>query len=185
VRSMALVPVSSSKFFCWIGVNAASTTSSLAPCSLAIAAISSTWPLPSKVAARGDRTRNALRATTSMPIASASPSASSTRASILRRTWLPASSGTARTARSPRATSIAPLPSKLFRIHLRVPGFVRAEVERARRLQGRDGVLVDQLGLSAAFEQQGKLIEARDRALQHDTVDEENRHRVGVPCDRR
>jgi hypothetical protein len=49
-----------------------------------------------------------------MPMASARPAASSSRASDDRREPSRGSSGTAITARSPRATSIAPLPSKLL-----------------------------------------------------------------------
>ena len=81
----------------------------------AASAISSTCPLPSKVAGRIDRTLNAFAATTSIPIASARPSASSIRASAERRAPSRGSSGTAMSARSPRETSVAPWPSYSFR----------------------------------------------------------------------
>src|SRR6476646_8112853 len=172
---MTLVPASSSRFFCWIGVSAASTISKCASSAFAIPAISSTWPLPSRVAGRTARTRNGLAATTSIPIASASPSASSTRASAERRAPSPGSSGTAMTARSPRETSIAPLPSKLFSVAL-LSLAALLEVERMRRLERRDGMLVDQLQLAATLEDQAELVEPGHRALKHHAIDQEDGH---------
>jgi hypothetical protein len=57
VRSItfALTPVS--RFFCWIGVIGASTISSSASCASTAAAIASTWPVPNRVAGRGERMR--------------------------------------------------------------------------------------------------------------------------------
>ena len=51
------------------------------------------------------------------------------------------------------------------------------QVERMRRLQCRDRVLVDQLELLIPLEQNGKLVESDDVALQHHAVHEKQGHR--------
>src|SRR5947209_294089 len=45
-----------------------------------------------------------------------------------------------------------------------------------RRLEGRKRMLVDQLHLPTALEDDAKLIEAGDGALEHDAIDEEQGH---------
>src|SRR4051794_14211466 len=183
VRSITLVPISSSRFFCWIGAKGASTTTSPALSFSTSAATSSTCPLPIKVAGRTVRRRTERSPTTRTPIASARPFASSRRASDDRRDPSRGISGTTMTARSPRATSIAPLPSKLFRVVLRiVPQLRRIEVERLIRLQGRDRVLIDQLDLATTFEQNRELVESGDRPLQHDAIDQEQGHSLLLAC---
>src|SRR5688572_29710532 len=186
VRSMTLAWAPSSSDFCWTGVSAASTTSSPALCSWTSSAISSTWPLPSRVAGRTERRRYERRAATLTPIASASPCASSSRASAVRRepaplVWRPLFSGTTSTARSPRVTSLAPLPSKLFRGSLRAGvALLAIEVEGVLGLQRRDRVLVDQLHLAGPLEHQRELVVTGDRALQHHPIDQEYRHALLV-----
>ena len=85
-------------------------------------------------------------------------------------------SGTTSSARSPRANlavvvAVEDAQSPLLRVRLTV------EVERVRRLQGRDRMLVDELHQPVALEQHAELVEARDLALQHHAVDQEHRHR--------
>ena len=50
-----------------------------------------------------------------------------------------------------------------------------------RRLQGRDGVLVDELDMSATFEDQAELVETGNRTLEHHAVDQEERHSLMLP----
>ena len=45
-----------------------------------------------------------------------------------------------------------------------------------RRLKRRKRMFVNQLDLSAAFENQAELVEARHATLEHDPIDEEKRH---------
>ena len=61
---------------------------------------------------------------------------------------------------------------------------VRLEIERSRGLKRGNRMLVDQLCLSRPFEQNRKLVEARDIALEHDAVDQEQCHglMLGVGC---
>jgi hypothetical protein len=60
-----------------------------------------------------------------------------------------------------------------------VPRLVLAgQVKRVARLHGRDGVLVNQLHLPAAFEDQRELVVAGHRPLEHHAVHEEDGHRL-------
>jgi hypothetical protein len=77
-------------------------------------AIASTCPEPNKVAAFGERTLNGILSATTMPIASARPAASSSRASVSRRAFVP-SSGSATIALAPRLTSPSFSRSKTLR----------------------------------------------------------------------
>src|SRR5437868_4723536 len=184
VRSITLAPTSCSRFFCWTGLSGASPISTPASCSLARPATSSTWPLPSKVAGRTVLRRKARSATTTMPIASARPSASSSRASASRRAPSRGNSGATITARSPRATSGSAGWSKLFSFVLRLAALLGLEIQRMRRLQRRERMLVDELDLPAALEHEAELVEAGDRPLEHHAVHQEQGHAFPVPCGR-
>ena len=99
-------------------------------------AISSTWPLPNRLAGRIWRRRNALRPTTSMPIASARPAASSIRASSERRPPPQPVPARQRRARSPRATP--PSSVRLKTLSLRPPRWLHPP-----RLSGCPGCIVE------------------------------------------
>jgi hypothetical protein len=62
--------------------------------------------------------------------------------------------------------------------------FVRVEqLYLHRRHHGRDGMFIDQLGMSVAPQQNGKLIEPRDNALQLDAIDKEDSNRRFILAD--
>src|ERR1044072_9381044 len=175
VRSITLALVSSSRFFCWTGVTAASTIKSSASAWRTASAIRSTWPLPNRVAGRGWRIRKWSRSSTATPIASASPGARARRASGLRRAPCPIS-GKATTARAPRANS--PASSRLKTLSRSLLGLDFLEVDRVFRLHRRDGVLVDELAEAVALQQHAEQVEGGDLALEHDSVDQEHGHRL-------
>src|SRR6185503_675503 len=175
VRSITLALVSSSRFFCWTGLIAASTISNSASAWRTASAIRSTWPRPNRVAGRGWRTRKWSFSSTSTPIASARPAASSSRAAGSRRAPGP-SSGRATIARAPRVNS--PASSRLKTLSRSLLGLDLGKIDRIFRLHGRDGVLVDELAEPVALEQHAEQVEGRDLALEHDAVDQEHRHRL-------
>ena len=51
-------------------------------------------------------------------------------------------------------------------------------MKRTARLKGGHGVLVDELHLPVALQQQGELVVPGDCALEHDPVDQKNGHRL-------
>src|SRR4051812_26088713 len=181
VRSMTLALVSVSRFFCWIGLIAASTISSSASAWRTASAIRSTWPRPNRVAGFAWRTRKCSFSSTETPIASASPAASSRRAAGSRRAPWP-KSGKATMARAPRAKSAS--SSRLKTLSRSLLGLDLGEIDRIFRLHRRDGVLVDELAEAVAGEQHAEQVERSDFALEHDAIDEEHRHRLVRLADR-
>ena len=84
VRSSTLAPHSFSRFRCWMGESWALTTTSSASVSFTRSAISATLPEPRRVAGLGAVTGAMMLSAISRSMASARPTASSSRASTAR-----------------------------------------------------------------------------------------------------
>ena len=173
---MTLALSTVSRLRCWIGERLASNTTSCASSCVTRIASSSAWPLPISMAA--PRLTHAQRHLVGDDEADRGGEACGfrqPRVGVAQR--VPLIGKHHERASAARELILVPIeagggqPSSGLR---RLFG----EVERPRRLDRRDGVLVDQLGHALARQQHAEQIEAGDIALQHDPVDQEHRHAV-------
>src|ERR1700722_18055456 len=164
VRSSTLLFQARSRLRCCTGVRCALTMMTSGSSALASWAISSTLPLPNRVAGVGLARGATCAATTSRWIAAVSPTASASRASASRS----AASARPRLLGSTWMTKARLLKSAFGRLVLKL--------DRAHRHHGRDRVLVDQLGLTVPAQQHAEIVEPGDVALQLDAVDQEEGH---------
>ena len=165
-------------------------------------AISSTLPLPMKVAGRMSPSGTMPDCTTSRSMARASPTASSSCASGERNA---SSRARSRAARRPaaqmrldddraagrralsagsgdqRAYRTGGVPTQAF-LRRRLLGAFE-QLDRMTRHDGRDRVLVDELGMPIAPQQHAEIIEPGHDALQLDAVHQEDRERSFVLAD--
>src|SRR5476649_144117 len=169
VRSSTLLFHAFSRLRCCTGVRWALTIMTSGSWSLARTAISSTLPVPSKVAGTG-RAKGAISATTtSRWMAAVSPTASASRALASRR----ALAGPLRFFGSTcmtKARAICGLCASAF------SGFV-LQLDRAHWHHRGNGMLVDQLGLAVPAQQHAEIVEPGDIALKFDAIDQEYRDR--------
>ena len=177
MRSMTLQPKAFSRLRCCAGDKAQSMTTRSISSALTRAAIPSTLPLPIKVAGRIALKRTVSAPTTSRSMARARPMASSLRASGLRKPSSRVRFGQTTSARvvkrgRSRSTSLGETE--------RVSGLVFDRLEhgdRACRHDRGDRVLIDQLRVPVAPEQDAEIVKPGHEALQFHPINQKNRHR--------
>src|SRR4051794_14733676 len=186
VRSITLAFHAFSRLRCCTGVSLSSMTTSPIPCSSTAVLTRSTTPLPIKVAGVTRRIGTDWASRTSRSMARESPTASSSLASLSRRSrvrW-PGLYGL-RTAATVAGRAVScgvrwrlSCPLRWMSFVKSAFGFVSVEQLDGRdRHDGRDRMLVDELRMTVAAQQHRKVVEPGDDSLQFDAVDQENRDR--------
>ncbi len=169
MRSSTFVFQAFSRLRCWIGESCALTTITSGSSWRASAAISSTLPLPTSVAGTGRASGADVARDDSQPDRTRKPDGlGETGVCIGGQAWTGVPS-----ARHGARKRCANARRSFWRSGCLDHGLGVHKLDRSHRHDGRDRVLVDELGLPVPPKQHAEIVEPSDVPLKLDAIDEE------------